>query len=288
MILAPTPVSTAFLTALALIAFAANSVLCRIALGQELIDAASFASIRVISGAMVLAMIALPRWHRRGYERADFWAAAALFLYMVCFSYAYISLSTGTGALILFGAVQITMFIAALRAGEEFVLLSWIGLSLAGGGLIYLVLPGVTAPDPTGASFMAMAGVGWGWYTLRGRNVRDPLGATANNFLVGIPPVVIVSFIFLETQQTSLAGILLAVASGAVASGLGYVIWFAALPGLTTTRAATVMLSVPVIAAFGGVIFLSELVTTRLVVASLAILGGIWLILAQKSPRPAP
>ena len=285
MILASTPTGTAFLTMLALIAFAANSVLCRIALGQELIDAASFATIRVISGAMVLAAIALPRWRRHGYERTDFRAATALFVYMIFFSYAYISLSTGTGALILFGAVQLTMFIAALRTGEEFVLLSWIGLALAAIGLIYLVLPGVTAPDPVGAAFMAIAGIAWGWYTLRGRSVRDPLGATANNFMLGIPPVVIVSFIFLQSQQVSPAGILLAIASGALASGVGYVIWFAALPGLTTTRAAIVMLSVPVIAAFGGVVFLSEAVTARLVLASLAILGGIWLVIIQKSTR---
>jgi len=287
MILAPSAASTAFLTALALIAFAANSVLCRIALGQELIDAASFTSIRVISGAIVLAMFALPRWRRRGHERTDFRAAAALIVYMIFFSYAYVSLSTGTGALILFGAVQLTMFIAALRAGEEFALLSWIGLVLAAFGLIYLVLPGVTAPDPTGAVFMGVAGMAWGWYTLRGRGVRDPLGATANNFIVGIPPVVIVSLSFLQSQQVSLAGILLAGASGTIASGLGYVIWFAALRGLTTTVAATVMLSVPVIAAFGGVIFLSELVTIRLILASVAILGGIWLVLSQRNARPA-
>lgn len=287
MILASTPASTAFLTTLALIGFAANSVLCRIALGQELIDASSFASIRVISGALVLAMIAWPRWRRHGFERTDPRAATALVIYMIFFSYAYISLSTGTGALILFGSVQLSMFVAALRAGDEFVLLSWIGLALAGGGLVYLVLPGVTAPDPTGAFLMTVAGIAWGWYTLRGRGVRDPLGATASNFVAGVPPVVIVSFITLQSQQASLAGILLAVASGALASGLGYVIWFAALRGLTTTRAAVVMLSVPVIAAFGGVIFLSELVTARLVLASVAILGGIWLVLIQRSARPA-
>lgn len=286
MILAPGPASTAMLTTLALMAFAANSVLCRIALGQELIDAASFASIRVISGATVLAMIALPRWRRVGYERTDYGAAAALFLYMIFFSYAYVSLSTGTGALILFGAVQLTMLIAALKAGEEFRMLSWIGLALAAVGLIYLVLPGVTAPDPGGAAFMGVAGAAWGWYTLRGRGVGDPLSATANNFIAGIPPVVIVSFITLRSQHTSLPGIVLAMASGALASGLGYVIWFAALRGLPVTRAAVVQLSVPVLAAFGGVMFLSEAVTTRLVVASLAILGGIWLVLMQRSARP--
>ena len=279
--------STPVLTALALTAFAANSVLCRIALGQQLIDAASFAAVRVISGACVLALIALPRQRREGYPRTDVGAATALFVYMIFFSYAYVSLSAGTGALILFATVQLTMFAAALRSGEQFVLLAWIGLALAALGLVYLVLPGVTAPDPAGAAFMTVAGIAWGCYSLRGRGVRDPLGATASNFLLGIPPVVIVSFISLHSQQVSVTGIVLALASGALASGLGYVIWFAALRGLTMTRAATVQLSVPVIAAFGGVIFLSELLTTRLVLASAAVLGGIWLVLSRSTARTA-
>lgn len=279
--------STPVLTALALTAFAANSVLCRIALGQQLIDAASFAAVRVISGACVLALIALPRRRREGHSRTDVGAATALFVYMIFFSYAYVSLSAGTGALILFATVQLTMFAAALRSGEQFVWLAWIGLALAALGLVYLVLPGVTAPDPAGAAFMTVAGIAWGCYSLRGRGVRDPLGATANNFLLGIPPVVIVSFIALHSQQVSVTGIVLALASGALASGLGYVIWFAALRGLTMTRAATVQLSVPVIAAFGGVIFLSELLTTRLVLASAAVLGGIWLVLSRSTARTA-
>ena len=279
--------STPVLTALALTAFAANSVLCRIALGHQLIDAASFAAVRVISGACVLALIALPRRRRKGYPRNDIGAATALFAYMIFFSYAYVSLSAGTGALILFATVQLTMFAAALRSGEQFELLAWIGLALAALGLVYLVLPGVTAPDPAGAAFMTVAGIAWGCYSLRGRGVLDPLGATASNFLLGIPPVVIVSFISLHSQRVSIAGILLALASGALASGLGYVIWFAALRGLTMTRAATVQLSVPVIAAFGGVIFLSELLTTRLVLASAAVLGGIWLVLSRSTPRTA-
>jgi len=286
MILRSTATSTAFLTSTSLVAFAANSVLCRIALGRDLIDAASFSSIRVISGAVVLLLIVAPRWRRRGRQRVDFQAAGALFFYMIFFSYAYISLSTGTGALILFGAVQLTMFIVALRTGEEFTFFSWVGLTLAALGLTYLVLPGVTAPDPLGAAFMTIAGIAWGWYSLRGRGVTDAVGATANNFLFSIPPVIAVSLFFLQTAQASAAGVGLAVASGTLASGLGYVVWFAALPGLTTTRAATVMLSVPVIAAFGGIVFLSEALTTRLLLASIAILGGIWLVLAQKS-RPA-
>ena len=286
MILRSTATSTVFLTCISLVAFAANSVLCRIALGRGLIDAASFSSIRVISGAVVLLLIVAPRWRRQGYRRVDPQAASALFFYMIFFSYAYTSLSTGTGALILFGAVQLTMFIVALRTGEEFTFFSWVGLALAALGLIYLVLPGVTAPDPLGAAFMTIAGIAWGWYSLRGRGVTDAVGATANNFLFSIPPVIVVSLFFFQTAQASAAGAGLAVASGALASGLGYAVWFAALPGLTTTRAATVMLSVPVIAAFGGVVFLTEAVTTRLLLASLAILGGIWLILVQKS-RPA-
>lgn len=285
MIPASSPASTVFLTALALTAFAANSVLCRIALGEALIDAASFASVRMVSGALMLGIIAWPRWHRQGYEPPDFRAAAALFLYMIFFTWAYVSLSTGTGALILFGAVQITLFVVALRSGETFTPISWAGLALAAAGLVLLVLPGVTAPDPAGAVFMTAAGVAWGWYTLRGRGVRDPLGATANNFLVGILPALAVSLVFAKNRDATAEGVILAAASGALASGMGYAIWFAALAGLTTTRAATVMLSVPVIAAAGGVIFLSEQVSARLVLSSAAVLGGIWIVLTEKTAR---
>ena len=284
-----TATSAVLLTVVAMLAFAANSLLCRLALGQELIDAASFTTIRVISGAVTLSLIVLPRWRTHPRPSVNWRSAAMLFTYMAFFSFAYLSLSAGTGALILFGAVQLTMFIIALREGEQFALLSWTGLTLAILGLVYLVSPGLTAPDPLGAILMSVAGIAWGFYSLLGRGVADPLEATANNFIYSVPLVIIVSLLFMGNFNSSSSGLALAVASGAIASGVGYVIWYAALRGLTATRAATVQLSVPVIAAFGGVILLSEEITLRLLLASAATLGGVVIVLAQraaKSPRP--
>ena len=273
------------LTVVAMLAFAANSLLCRLALGQELIDAATFTTVRVISGAVTLSLIVLFR--RRTHDRgiADWRPAAMLFTYMAFFSFAYLSLSAGTGALILFGAVQLTMFIFALKDGEHFPLLSWAGLTLAILGLIYLVSPGVTAPDPLGAALMAIAGIAWGFYSLLGRGVADPLEATARNFVYSVPLVLIVSLFFMGDFSSSSNGLALAVASGAIASGCGYVVWYAALSGLTATRAATVQLSVPAIAAFGGVVMLSEQITLRLLLASAATLGGVAIVLAQRAAK---
>ncbi|WP_405233155.1 DMT family transporter [Lentisalinibacter salinarum] len=279
----PGVLTTVALTAVAMIAFAANSILCRMALGPGLIDPASFASVRVASGAAMLALIVAPRWRRHGRAPGSWRAAAMLFGYMVCFSFAYVTLGAATGALILFGAVQLTMFVAALRAGERFPPVSWAGLALAIGGLVYLVSPGVTAPAVDGAVLMIIAGIAWGVYSLLGRGGGDPLVATANNFLYCLPLVLLVSLAFVGRWHGTAAGFLLAIASGAVASGLGYVIWYAALKGLTATRAATVQLSVPVIAAFGGVMLLAEAVTPRLVIASAATLGGVAIVLLQRS-----
>jgi drug/metabolite transporter (DMT)-like permease len=265
-------------------AFAANSLLCRLALGEGHIDAASFTTVRVLSGALTLLLIVLPRWRRDGRQPADWRAAAMLFAYMAFFSFAYLSLSAGAGALLLFGAVQLTMFAVALRSGESFTGWAWIGLGLAVAGIVYLVSPGVTAPDPLGTLLMVVAGVAWGFYSLLGRRAQDPLEATANNFLLSIPLVIAVSLFFLWDLHLSGRGVVLAVASGSIASGLGYVIWYAALRGLKATSAATVQLSVPVIAAIGGVILLAEPVTVRLVLASLATLGGIALVLTQRTP----
>jgi drug/metabolite transporter (DMT)-like permease len=274
--------NTAILTLIAMLAFAANSLLCRMALGDGLIDAASFTLIRVFSGAVTLSLILLPRWRASGFTPVDWRAVAMLFTYMAFFSFAYLSLSAGTGALLLFGAVQLTMFAVALRSGERFPLASWAGLALAVSGLVYLVSPGVTAPDPVGAVLMIVAGIAWGVYSLLGKNAADPLEATAGNFVFSVPMAVLVSLAFKAEFDISMAGASLAIASGAVASGLGYVIWYAALKGLQATRAATVQLSVPVIAAIGGVILLSEKVTFRLVLASVVTLGGIALVLMQK------
>jgi drug/metabolite transporter (DMT)-like permease len=276
---------TALLTAAAMLAFAANSVLCRLALGQELIDAASFTSVRVLSGAVTLGALVLARRGALARPAADWRSVLALLVYMAFFSFAYLSLSAGTGALILFGAVQLTMFIVGLRGGEPFPLLSWIGLALAAGGLVYLVAPGVTAPDPFGAVLMAVAGIAWGFYSLFGRSAEHPLEATAGNFVYCVPLVLLVSLWFLGDFHISMPGLVLAIASGAVASGIGYAIWYAALPGLTAMRAATVQLSVPAIAAFAGVALLSEEITLRLLIASAATLGGIAVVLAQRAAK---
>jgi len=283
---APSSVTrSVLLTGIAMLAFAANSVLCRLALGPELIDAAGFTVVRAVSGALTLGLFVQLRPGRLASAKADWRSAAMLFTYMICFSFAYLSLSTGTGALVLFGAVQLTMFGVALRGGERFPVLSWAGLLLAIGGLVYLVSPGVTAPDPIGAMLMAAAGIAWGFYSLLGRNVVDPLAATAKNFIFAVPPVLLVSLFFLDDLNLSPQGIALAIASGAIASGCGYVIWYAALPGLTAIRAATVQLSVPVIAAAFGVVLLSEDITLRLVLASLATLGGVVIVLMQRAAK---
>ncbi len=271
------------LTATAMTAFAANSLLCRVALAPGLIDAPSFATLRVVSGAITLGLIALPVWRKTRRLEIDARAIAALALYMVCFTFAYLSLAAGTGALILFGTVQLTMFVAALRAGEAFPTLAWLGLGIAMAGLVYLVSPGLAAPEPIGAALMTVAGVGWGLYSLRGRHAKNALAATATNFLLTIPVVVIVSAITVDRAHLTPAGMGFALGSGVVASGLGYVIWFAALKSLRATTAATVQLAAPVIAAFGGVLLLDEALSLRLVLASLATLGGIWIVLAQRA-----
>lgn len=276
---------TALLTTAAMVAFATNSLLCRLALGEQLIDAASFASVRVISGAVMLTLILLARRGPRQGGGGNWRAAVALLTYMVFFAFAYRSLSAGTGALILFTAVQVTMFASALRQGEQFPLIAWGGFMLAIGGVVYLVLPGVTAPDPLGAAFMAIAGAAWGLYSLAGRGAANPLAATARNFLLAVPGVLVISLFMLDNIGVTSRGLAIAVASGAIASGGGYILWYAALPHLSGTRAATVQLSVPAIAAFGGAIFLAEPITPRLFVASAATLGGVAIVLRRRRAR---
>jgi drug/metabolite transporter (DMT)-like permease len=273
------------LTAVAMLAFAANSLLCRLALGQGLIDAATFTTVRVISGAATLCLIVLLRRRPREPSTANRRSAVMLFTYMAFFSFAYRSLGAGTGALVLFGAVQLTMFIVALHEGEHFSWLSWAGLTAAILGLIFLVSPGLTAPDPVGAVLMAIAGIAWGFYSLLGRGATDPLEATARNFVYSVPLVLVVSLLFWSDFSGTPKGLALAVASGTVASGCGYVIWYAALAGLSGTRAATVQLTVPVIAAFGGVVLLSEQITLRLLIASAATLGGVAIVVAQRAAK---
>jgi drug/metabolite transporter (DMT)-like permease len=275
------------LTSLAMIAFAGNSLLCRQALKHTAIDPATFTSIRIISGALALWLIVGMRTGVR--VPAGSWRSAlALFAYAAAFSFAYRDLSAGTGALLLFGAVQSTMILDGLKAGERLSAAQSVGLCMALGGLIALLLPGLSAPPLMGALLMIGAGVAWAVYSLRGKRAGDPLATTAGNFVRSAPFSVALSLMLLSSARIDAAGIWYAVASGAVTSGLGYAIWYAALRGLKATSAATVQLSVPVIAAIGGVLLLSEPITLRLLGASAATLGGIALVIVNpKQFRPA-
>jgi drug/metabolite transporter (DMT)-like permease len=273
---------TLLLTATAMLAFAANSLLCRLALGTQQIDAASFTSIRIVSGALMMGLLILPRARKQAFPGANWRSVGALFVYMICFSIAYLSLPAGTGALILFGAVQLTMILVAIRSGESLPLLSWCGLLLAVAGLVYLVSPGLSAPDPAGAALMTVAGIAWGCYSLLGRATAEPLQATAYNFIFSVPLALLCSLLLLREMHVTPLGVGFAIASGAIASGLGYYIWYAALQQLAAMRAATVQLSVPVIAAIGGVLLLAEPVTLRLLIASAATLGGIAIVLTRR------
>ena len=284
----PLPARTLLLTTIAMLAFAANSLLCRLALHHASIDPASFGSVRLVSGALVLAVIVRLRSSAPVAARTDWLAASMLWAYVAGFSFAYVTLAAGTGALILFGAVQLTMFSVGLYRGERFSAAAWAGLSLAVGGLIYLVSPGIAAPAPLGAALMAAAGIAWGIYSLRGRNAGEPVAATASNFLRAAPMALLLSLLLASRAHGSVEGVALAVASGAVTSGLGYVVWYAALPRLTALRAATVQLAVPPIAAAGGVLLLGEAMSLRLVLASGAILGGILLVLFSRSRAATP
>ncbi len=271
--------NTSIYTALALIAFAANSVLCRLALGEDTIDAASFTVIRLLSGAVVLlALLTLKNSKKTADPKGSWWASLMLFIYAVTFSFAYISLDTGTGALILFGSVQLTMILLSLVSGNRLNLPEWVGVFVAFAGFVYLVMPEVSSPSIKGFGLMTIAGIAWGVYTLKGRGSVNPLMDTAYNFLRTIPFVLILVIIAIRESHYSTEGILLAVLSGGIASGIGYTIWYKALRGLSTTQAAVVQLSVPVIAAFGGVIFVSEAITLRLTLSALLILGGISLV----------
>ena len=267
------------LTTLAMIAFASNSLLNRLALGQKAIDPTSYTTIRLTSGALILFLIATrpSRQNKNGQAalRGSGLSAALLFLYAITFSFAYLSLSAGTGALILFGTVQVTMLLVALRRGERPQIMEWLGLFLALGGLVYLVFPGLAAPSLLGSALMMLAGIAWGFYSIRGRGSQNPLADTAGNFVYAVPMVTVILLLAFRNIQISTNGILLATLSGALASGVGYVIWYSALRGLSTTRAAIVQLSVPVIAAWGGVVLLAETISTRLILAGLLILGGI-------------
>ena len=271
------------LTLLAMVAFASNSLLCRLALRQTTIDAASFTLIRLLSGVIALWLIVITR--KPGRPTAGNWTSAlALFAYAAAFSFAYISLSVGTGALLLFGMVQATMIFWGLRKGERLNARQWFGLAIALGGLVALVFPGLSAPPIGGALLMTGAGMAWGIYSLRGKGAGDPTSVTAGNFWRSVVFAAVLSMALLRWTNLDPAGIRYAIVSGAIASGVGYVIWYSALPGLKATTAATVQLSVPVLAAVGGILFLSESITLRLLLASLLILGGIGLVIIERPP----
>jgi len=273
----PRAALTAVLTAAAMLAFAANSLLCRAALGGGLADAASFTTLRLASGALALGALARARGSALTPSRVAWGSALALFTYALGFSLAYLRIPAGAGALLLFAAVQLTMIGAGLRSGERPRALEWVGLAVSLAGLVLLTRPGLTGPDPTGAALMLGAGVAWGVYSLRGRGAADAVAANASAFARAVPLALATSAAFGLIAATRLtpAGVLLAIASGAVTSGLGYAVWYAALRGLSATRAAIVQLSVPPLAAVGGVLALGEDVSLRLVLASVLILGGI-------------
>jgi drug/metabolite transporter (DMT)-like permease len=262
-------------TVLALAAFAANSILCRMALREGVVDPATFSTVRFASGAMMLIVVGA-RTKRPFFPLSGSWVAAiSLAIYALPFAFAYTQLSAGTGALIMFGCVQVTMLVAALSAGERPHAVQWVGLIVALAGLVNLVFPGLTAPSPLGAALMATAGVCWGLYSLLGRSASNPLLQNTGNFVRAVPLIAVVSVFTTPSIHIEPRGAVLSIASGAVATGLGYVVWYAAVRGLSAVRASVVQLAVPLIAAGGGVLLLSETVTLRLVSSTILVLGGI-------------
>ncbi len=269
------------LTVGALLAFAGNSLLCRVALRGGAMDPASFTALRIVSGASVLWLV--QRSRGQSVLGSGSWRSAfALFVYAAAFSFAYLSLTAGTGALLLFAAVQATMIFAGLRSRERLRPLQIVGLLFAFGGLVLLLLPGLAAPPLAGALLMLSAGVAWGVYSLRGRSANDATAATAGNFLRAAVFALLLSIVCARWMRIAPAGAAFALLSGAVTSGLGYVIWYAALPRLRAITAASVQLSVPVLTAAAGILFLGEMMTGRFLCAAGAVLGGIALVVLEK------
>jgi drug/metabolite transporter (DMT)-like permease len=274
-------------TFLAMLAFAGNSLLCRMALRHTSLDAASFTTIRLISGALALWMVVQAT--RRSHTGDGNWlSATALFVYASAFSFAYTTLPAATGALLLFGAVQATMIGVGIWNGERLRGAQIVGVAFAIAGLLALLMPGLSAPPLRGSILMLTAGVSWGTYSVRGRGAGDPTRVTAGNFLRAVPIAIALNLLMRDSTSLDGAGMCYAVLSGALTSGLGYAIWYTALPALRTMSAATVQLSVPALAALGGVLMLGEDLTLRLVGASVAIIGGIALVILQKSKPVAP
>lgn len=284
-----TPARLIVLTSLAMLAFAGNSLLCRLALKHSGIDAASFTTLRLLAGALVLALVVRikqPTTASATTPGGNWLSALALFAYAAGFSFAYISLPAATGALLLFGAVQATMIGIGIWRGERLRGRQWLGVLLALGGLIGLMLPGLSAPPLFGAVLMLGAGVAWGIYSLRGKGASDPTRVTAGNFLRAVPITLTLSLLMLNRVSLDQAGVGYALLSGALASGLGYALWYSVLPAMKTTHAATVQLSVPVLATLGGLLFLGEALNGRMVMASITILGGIALVILEKKTAP--
>lgn len=271
------------LTAIAMIAFAANSVLCRIALRGNAIDPMAFTLVRLVSGAVMLWLILRFRTQRKK-AKGSWQGAVSLFVYALGFSYAYVQLDTGTGALLLFGAVQLTIVGYGLAKRERLSSGGIAGLLLAFTGLIALLLPGTSAPPLASSIIMIIAGVAWGVYSILGKGASSPLSDTTGNFIFAIPLITFAALPYIDDFHMSLTGVTAAVASGAIASGIGYAIWYAVMPQLSSFRAASVQLSVPVLAAVAGLIFLGESLSLRLVLASCAVIAGISLVLSSKHP----
>jgi drug/metabolite transporter (DMT)-like permease len=278
------PARLALLVMLTMAAFAANSLLCRVALKNTGIDAGSFTTIRIVSGAVVLRLIVSVRGLSPGWT-GSWLSALALFVYAAGFSFAYVKLPAAVGALILFGAVQATMIGYGLWCGERIRGIKVVGLCAAFAGLITLLLPGLSAPPMASSALMLAAGVAWGIYSLRGRGSGTPMVDTAGNFLRAVPFTALLYVTRVAGAPLDGAGVLYAVVSGGLASGVGYAIWYASLPGLKATTAATIQLSVPVLAAVGGVMFLGEAITLRLLLSSAGILGGIALVIMSRKQR---
>jgi drug/metabolite transporter (DMT)-like permease len=280
-------VRTAVFTALALVAFAGNSLLCRMALGPAAIDAASFSTIRIIAAAICLWLITVVTRRGSVWTQGSWLSALTLFVYAIPFSYAYGLLTAGTGALILFGTVQVTMIGSALFEGERPHARQWVGLLVAIAGLVCLLFPGIASPSPLGGALMTIAGVGWALYSIHGRGAVDPVAQNGGNFIRTLPMLIIVSVLALRQQHIETTGAILALLSGAVTTGLGYAVWYSALRGLTATRAALVQLLVPVITVAGGVVLLREPLSPRVVLSAAIVIGGIALALTANERTAA-
>ncbi|MFT5757899.1 MAG: drug/metabolite transporter (DMT)-like permease [Alteromonadaceae bacterium] len=273
-------------TLLALCAFAGNSILCRLVLGEHLLDAAGFTVIRLLSGIVTLLLIikvfngrqATEEAAAKGSWLASFW----LFLYALTFSFGYLSLDTGTGALVLFGAVQITMIMLSVFSGKKLHYSEWLGIGIAFSGVIYLMLPSLTLPSLSGFMLMIVAGISWAFYTIKGKTTKSPVNDTAYNFLRTLPFIFILILFTYQDFNLTWQGVLLAIISGAVTSGIGYAIWYITLKELTVTQAAVLQLLVPILAAIGGVIFINEILSLRLIMSSLMVLGGIFIVVLGK------